>query len=135
MGYFNKSSFTNCHKMVNFLNFENGGTDIQKNMMHVLVNILSILLLPGVDDIFGYFRTKKRRHIISGFEENGESVRVRLKLLPSIFVANGRKDCVFNDAAVFVCYTAKVVFLTGGRGGNGDGAIKLTAEVSITING
>ena len=52
-----------------------------------------------------------------------------------MFVANGRKDCVFNDAAVFVCYTAKVVFLTGGRGGNGGGAIKLTAEISITVNG
>ena len=26
-------------------------------------------------------------------------------------------------------------FLTGGRGGNGGGAIKLTAEISITVNG
>ena len=38
------------HKLCQNANFENGGTTIQVNILHVLLNILSISLLPRVHD-------------------------------------------------------------------------------------
>ena len=46
-GYFKKSPQN--------ANFENGGTTIQIDILHVLINILSIPLLSRVYDINGYF--------------------------------------------------------------------------------
>ena len=34
MGSFKKSCFRNCYKILNFANFENGGTAIQRNMRY-----------------------------------------------------------------------------------------------------
>ena len=53
MCYITKSCLTNSHKMLNFVNFENGGTNVQRDILyvHVLLNILSISLLSRVNDM------------------------------------------------------------------------------------
>ena len=38
MGYLKKSGLVNCHKMLNYANFENGCTNIQMNILHVLLH-------------------------------------------------------------------------------------------------
>ena len=43
------------HKLCLNANFENGGTTIQTDIMHVLLNILSISLLSRVHDTSAYF--------------------------------------------------------------------------------
>ena len=47
------------HKLRHNVNFENGGTTIQKGIMHVLLYILSIALLSRVNETSGYFEMQK----------------------------------------------------------------------------
>ena len=56
VGYFKKVL---THKLCQNANFENGGTSIQIGILHVLLNILSITLLPRVHDMSGYFEMQK----------------------------------------------------------------------------
>ena len=48
------------HKLCQNANFENGGTIIQIDILHVLLNILSIFLLSRVHDTSYYFDMRKR---------------------------------------------------------------------------
>ena len=48
------------HKLCQNANFEKGGTTIQIDILHVLLNFLSISLLFFVDDTSGYFEMQKR---------------------------------------------------------------------------
>ena len=61
MDYLKMSCLTNCHKMLNFVNIENGPTNIQRGIMHVLLNSLSIPLLLRVDDTSGYLEMQKKK--------------------------------------------------------------------------
>ena len=36
MGIFKKSALTNCDKILKFANLENGGTDIPRDILHVM---------------------------------------------------------------------------------------------------
>ena len=56
-GYLKKSM---THKLCQNANFEKGGTTIQIDILHVLLNFLSISLLFFVDDTSGYFEMQKR---------------------------------------------------------------------------
>ena len=57
--YLKMSCLTNCHKMLNFVNFENGATTIQRGIMHMLLNRLPIPCLSRIDDMSGYFEIQK----------------------------------------------------------------------------
>ena len=39
-----------CDKMLNFVNFENGGTNIKRGILHFMLNVLPISLLSRVND-------------------------------------------------------------------------------------
>ena len=41
--------------MLYFANFENGGVNNQRNILHVLLNSLPISLLPRLNDTSSYF--------------------------------------------------------------------------------
>ena len=47
------------HKQCQIANFENGVTNIQRGILQVLLNILSISSLPKVNDMPGYFGMQK----------------------------------------------------------------------------
>ena len=47
------------HKLCLNANFENGGTTIPIDILHVQINILSISLLSWIHDTSGYFEMKK----------------------------------------------------------------------------
>ena len=47
------------HNLCQNVNFENGGTTIQLDILHVLLNILSISLLSKVHETSGYFEMQK----------------------------------------------------------------------------
>ena len=66
MGLFQKVM---THKFCQNANFENMGTTIQVNIVHVLLNILSISSLPRVHDISVNFEMQCS-HVILRFEEN-----------------------------------------------------------------
>ena len=69
--YSKNSCLTNCDKMLDFVNFENWGTNIQRGILHAMLNILSISLLLRVNDMSVYFwMQNKNCHIILGIEEN-----------------------------------------------------------------
>ena len=55
MGSFKKSCLTNWDKILKFTNFENGGTDIQLNILHVIWKILSNFSLLLLNDMSSYF--------------------------------------------------------------------------------
>ena len=55
-GYFKKVT---TRKSCQNANFENGGTTIQINILHALLNILSNSLLFRVHDTSGYFEMQK----------------------------------------------------------------------------
>ena len=48
------------HNLCQNANFTNGGTTIQINSLHVLLNILSISLLSRVHYMSGYYEMQKR---------------------------------------------------------------------------
>ena len=48
------------HNLCQNANFTNGGTTIQINILHVLLNILLISLLSRVHDMSGYYEMQKR---------------------------------------------------------------------------
>ena len=48
---------TNCHKMLNFANFENRATNIQRGIIHVLLN--SLLLYSRVEATSGFFEMQE----------------------------------------------------------------------------
>ena len=50
MGSFKQSCLKNCDKILNYQNFENWGTDIQRNILHVIWKILSISSLLLIND-------------------------------------------------------------------------------------
>ena len=56
MGLFQKVM---THKLCQNANFENGGTSIQVNILHVLLNIMSISSLPRVHDTSVNFEMQK----------------------------------------------------------------------------
>ena len=58
--YLKMSCLTSYHKMLNFVTFENGASNIQRDIMYVLLNSLSIPLLSRVDDTCGYFEMQKQ---------------------------------------------------------------------------
>ena len=64
--YFKKSCLANCE----FLKM--GGTSIQMDFLHVMLNILSISLLSRVNGTSDFFRMQKLKssHVILSFEEN-----------------------------------------------------------------
>ena len=71
MGYLKqKSCFTNCDEMLNFENFVNEGTNIQRSVIHVLLNILPPSLLPMVNDTSYYFGMQTASSYHFRFEEN-----------------------------------------------------------------
>ena len=47
------------HKLCQNANFENGGTTVQVSILHVLLNILSISVLPRVHDTSVNFDMQK----------------------------------------------------------------------------
>ena len=53
-GYLKKVT---THELCQNANFENGGTTIQIDILHVVINILSISLLSRVHDTSGYFES------------------------------------------------------------------------------
>ena len=55
IGSFNKSCLTNMDKILKLANFENGGTDIQRNILHVMGKILPISSLLLIHDMSAYF--------------------------------------------------------------------------------
>ena len=55
MGIFKKSGLTICDKILKFANFENRGTNIWRDILHVMQKILPIFLLLMVNDRFAYF--------------------------------------------------------------------------------
>ena len=57
MGLFQKAM---THKLCKYANFENGGTTIQVSILHVMLNILSISLLPWVHGTFVNFQMQKK---------------------------------------------------------------------------
>ena len=56
------------HKLWQKANFEKGGTNIQKGIFQVLLNILSISLLSSVNAMSGYLRCKTDSHIVLGVD-------------------------------------------------------------------
>ena len=52
---FKKSCLTNWDKILKFANFENGGSDIQRNILYVMWKILSISSLLLINDMSAYF--------------------------------------------------------------------------------
>ena len=69
-GLFLKVRFHKLSQNAIFSEFENGIIDIQRDMMYVLLNILSIMLLPRVEDMSGYFRMQKASSYHFRFEVN-----------------------------------------------------------------
>ena len=55
MGSFKKSCLKNCYKIVNFANFENGGTDIQRGILRAMWKILPTSSLLLVNNRSAYF--------------------------------------------------------------------------------
>ena len=47
------------YKLCQNANFKNGGTTIQMDILHVLLNMLPISLLSRVHDTSGYFEVQK----------------------------------------------------------------------------
>ena len=54
IGYFKKRFFTNCDKMMNFVNFKNGDTCVHRRILDVMLRVLSNLLMSKLYDIFVY---------------------------------------------------------------------------------
>ena len=52
--YFRKWFFTKCDKMLNFVNFKNGGTRVHRRILDVMVSVLSNLLMSMLTDIVAY---------------------------------------------------------------------------------
>ena len=52
------------HKLCQKANFENGGTNIEIGIMHVLLNFFSISILFMVNDMSGYFKMQKSSHVV-----------------------------------------------------------------------
>ena len=56
MGLFQKVM---THKLCQNANFENGGITVHIGILHVLLNIMSIVLLSRVHDTSGYYEMQK----------------------------------------------------------------------------
>ena len=50
IGYFKKLFFTNCDEMLNFVNFKNGGTCVNRRILDVMLKVLSNLLMSKLTD-------------------------------------------------------------------------------------
>ena len=54
IGYFRKRFFTNCDKMLNFVNFKNGGSRVHRRILDINVSVLSNLLMSMLTDTSAY---------------------------------------------------------------------------------
>ena len=55
MGSFKKSCLKNCYKILNFANFENGGTAIQRDILRAMQKLLPTSSLLLVNNRSAYF--------------------------------------------------------------------------------
>ena len=51
---FQKVIFTNCDKMLNFVNFKNGGTCVHWHILGVMLRVLTKLLMSTLTDTSAY---------------------------------------------------------------------------------
>ena len=56
MGSFKKSCLINCYKILNFANFENGGTAIQRDILRAVRKLLPTSSLLLVNNRSAYFQ-------------------------------------------------------------------------------
>ena len=68
MGYLKSNVSQIVLKYWIWWNLKNGGTNIQRVSLYVLLNILSISLLSRVNNTPGYFKVQNS-HVILGFKE------------------------------------------------------------------
>ena len=54
IGYFKNGFTTNCDKMPNFVNFENGGTCVHRRILDVILRVLSNLFTSKLTDTSAY---------------------------------------------------------------------------------
>ena len=54
IGYFKKWFFTTCDKMLNFVNFKNGGTSDHRRILDEMLSFLSNILMSKLTDRSGY---------------------------------------------------------------------------------
>ena len=56
MGSFKKSCLKNCYTILKFANFENGGTDIPRDILRAMLNFLPISPLLLDNNRSAYFK-------------------------------------------------------------------------------